>query len=276
MSNDNSSSLSELIKKFSQDDVILQMEKQYRNVAAVNLLLEKIDDNAFVSKIVFAEKTIALLGTSIAEKGIFSPLVVRPTGDRYELILGRKRYFGAKQAGLIEVPVIVKEVGDEETLLMLLADTRDDREGNIVEMALVFEVLQKSFGYSQATLGNLTHQSRSQVTNIMRLLSLPAKVITEVVLGHLSYGHARALLSLKTAEALDSVKIIHEKKLSVRETEAFVKRYHRDDGGYEKEALLIAKSGAQDVRIKTTAVSFDFSTSMDKEAFIKRYLDEEK
>lgn len=273
MSNEKvTSSLSELIERFSQDDVILQMEKEYQNVAAINIPLNKIDDNSFVNKVVFTKKIVNLLGKSLAEKGFFNPLVVRPKGDRYELILGRKRYFGAQKAGFTEVPVIIKNLGDEETLLMLLADTRDEREGNKVEMAYIYNALIKEFNYSQATLGNLSHQSRSQVTNTIRLLSLPDKVLKEVVMGTLSYGHARALLSLEPFEILDAVQTIHDKNLSVRETEAMVNRYHYKDKDYEQEIALITKSESQDVKVKPTSVTFEFATVEDKEEFIKKYL----
>ena len=108
MKKSNVSSLSKLVKKFSQEDVILQMEKEYRSVASVNIPLEKIDDNSYVNKVIFSKKTVNLLGKSIKEKGFFNPLVVRPKGDRYELILGRKRYFGAKNINLAEVPAIIR------------------------------------------------------------------------------------------------------------------------------------------------------------------------
>ncbi|MCR5692969.1 MAG: ParB/RepB/Spo0J family partition protein [Bacilli bacterium] len=272
MKKSNVSSLSKLVKKFSQEDVILQMEKEYRSVASVNIPLEKIDDNSYVNKVIFSKKTVNLLGKSIKEKGFFNPLVVRPKGDRYELILGRKRYFGAKNIDLKEVPAIIREVDDEEVLLMLLADVRDEREGNIIEMALICTALSKKFNYSQATLGKLSHQSRSQVTNIVRLLSLPEKVLKEVVLGELSYGHARALLGLEKFEIEEAVNTIHRNKLSVRETEALVKRYRYEDGDYEELISLITKSNARDVKIKPSSVSFEFDTVEEKETFIKEYL----
>ena len=272
MKKSNVSSLSKLVKKFSQEDVILQMEKEYRSVASVNIPLEKIDDNSYVNKVIFSKKTVNLLGKSIKEKGFFNPLVVRPKGDRYELILGRKRYFGAKNIDLKEVPAIIREVDDEEVLLMLLADVRDEREGNIIEMALICTALSKKFNYSQATLGKLSHQSRSQVTNIVRLLSLPEKVLKEVVLGELSYGHARALLGLEKFEIEEAVNTIHRNKLSVRETESLVKRYRYEDGDYEELISLITKSNARDVKIKPSSVSFEFDTVEEKEAFIKEYL----
>lgn len=272
MKKSNVSSLSKLVKKFSQEDVILQMEKEYRSVASVNIPLDKIDDNSYVNKVTFSKKTINLLGKSIKEKGFFNPLVVRRKGDRFELILGRKRYFGAKNIDLAEVPVIIREVDDEEVLLMLLADVRDEREGNIIEMALIYAALSEKFNYSQATLGKLSHQSRSQVTNIVRLLSLPDKVVKEVMLGELSYGHARALLRLDQFEIEEAVKTIHHNKLSVRETEVLVKRYRYEDEDYEKEVSLITKSNARDVKIKPASVSFEFDTVEEKEAFIKDYL----
>ena len=97
-----------------------------------------------------AATQMIVMAKGIQEKGLWSPLLVRPSGSHYELVLGRKRYYGAKAAHLSEVPCVIAEVSNEETLLMLLADTRDQREGNVVEMALVYQELSDRFSYSQA------------------------------------------------------------------------------------------------------------------------------
>lgn len=266
------SSLTDLVKKFSKNDVIAEMEKEYLSVAAKRIPLSLIDDNAFVKKVLFPSETISRFAEGIGEKGLYNPLLVRPKGAHYELILGRKRYFGAKKAGLRDVPCVIREAGDEETLLTLLADTRDQREGNVVEMALLYSALSTRFKYSQATLANLSHQSRSQVTNIMRLLKLPEGVLSEISQGTLSYGHARAIASLSQDEIEDIVFKIHENELSVRETEELAKEYSSSLASPlpSLTADLKKVSKAKNVINKRKSLVFEFDSEEEKDAFIER------
>ncbi len=266
-------SLGELIKKFSKNDVIAEMEKEYQSIAAKNIPLALIDDNAFVKRVEIPSEVVDRIAKSVSEKGLFNPLIVRPSGSHYELILGRKRYFGSKKAHLSEVPAVIAEVGDEETLLMLLADTRDQREGNVVEMALVYGELAKRFDYSQSTLANLSHQSRSQVTNTMRILSLPDHVIDEISSGRLSYGHAKAIASLSDEEIEEVVKLIHEENLSVRQTEALAKSYSSIPSAAPSEADALKKEfAASSVLIRKTSVTIAFKSEEEKNAFLAKAL----
>lgn len=217
-----SPNLSELIEKFSQNDVIAEMEKEYQNAPAKLVPVASIDDNRFIAKVKIAKPIIDYFASTLREKGIFNPLVVRPNGERFEVVLGRKRFLGAKKAGLISLPCVIKEMGEEEELLTLLADNRDQRENNVLEMALICAALQKRFGYTQQTLASLSHQSRCQITNTMRLLRLSPELQEEVSLGKLSYGHAKAIASLEQEEMKETAKKIHELNLSVRETERYV------------------------------------------------------
>jgi ParB family transcriptional regulator, chromosome partitioning protein len=197
-------------------------------------------------------------------------LVVRPSGSHYELILGRKRYYAAKKAGLSEVPSVIKDVGDEETLLMLLADTRDQREGNVVEMALVYQALSERFLYSQATLADLSHQSRSQVTNIMRILGLPDHIIHEISIGKLSYGHAKAIASLSDEEIEQVVALIHLENLSVRQTEELAKQYSKTPLALPSECDDLKRQfGASAALIKKTSVTFSFASEENKNRFLE-------
>lgn len=176
-------SLNDLVKRFAKNDVIAEIERSYAASSIKEISLSLIDDNAFLRRAPMPNESTAKMAKSIMERGVFVPILVRPVGSHYELVLGRKRYAGAKAAGLEAVPTIVRNLGDEETLLMLLADARDQREGNIVEMALIYDELSKRFDYTQKTLASLAHQSRSQVNNTLRLLKLPEKIIRRVSRG---------------------------------------------------------------------------------------------
>src|SRR5574344_3047567 len=250
-----SPNLQELLKKFSKNDVIEEMEKEYQSVAAKKIPLALVDDNSYFRRVRLPQETILQMGKGIKEKGLWNPLLVRPSGSHYELVLGRKRYYGAKAAHLNEVPCVIAEVSDEETLLMLLADTRDQREGNVVEMALVYQELSEHFSYSQATLANLSHQSRSQVTNTMRILHLPDHIIQEISLGQLSYGHAKAIASLSEEEIEEVVRLIHEENLSVRQTEELAKQYSRVPSAAPDQATMLKnKLNCSSVVVKKTSL----------------------
>ena len=244
------------------------MEREYASISSKNIPLSSIDDNHVVKKVSFPKEMIHSLGESLKEKGFFSPLLVRPSGTHYELILGRKRFVGAKEAGLKYVPCIIRDVSDEEVLLTLLADTRDQREGNVVEMALIFEALQEKYKYSQKTLGDLAHLSRSQVTNILRLLHLPDEVLTEVMLGHLSYGHARAIASLSDKRIMDMVRKIHKEHLSVRETEYLAKQIQNNDNHIPSLEKVKEKYNASSVVVKKKSVTLYFSTEKERDEFL--------
>lgn len=265
----NNPSLKDLVARYSQNDVIAEMEREYASSTSMNLPLSSIDDNHVVKKVTFPKQTIKDLGDSLKEKGFFSPLVVRPSGTHYELILGRKRYVGAKEANLTYVPCIIKDVSDEEMLLTLLADTRDQRDGNVVEMALIFDALRKRFNYSQQTLGNLAHLSRSQVTNTLRLLHLPDYILKEVMYGKLSYGHARAVASLSDKKIEDAVRKIHDENLSVRETELLAKEMQNGKEERNEYENIKKISGAKSVTIKKASITLSFSN----EEELKKYLE---
>lgn len=257
--NKNNPTLEELLVRYSQNDVIAEMEREYASATSRNIPLSSIDDNHIVKKVLFPKETIDALGESLKEKGFFSPLVVRPSGNHYELILGRKRFVGAKKAKIEYVPCIIKDVSDEEMLLTLLADVRDQRDGNVVEMALIFDALRRRFKYSQETLGNLAHLSRSQVTNALRLLHLPDSILKEVMYGKLSYGHARAIASLSDEKIEDVVKRIHDANLSVRETESLAREMQNGKKSANEYKSIKKQTGANKVIVKNNSITLSFS-----------------
>ncbi len=261
--------LSDLIKKFARNDVIAELEKEYQTHNSRDIPLSQIDDSPFIKKAIFSPERIEELGKSVKEKGIFSPLVVRPAGSHYEVILGRKRYFGAKKAGLETVPCVICQVSDEETLLMILADSRDQRDSNIVEMALLYDELIRRFHYRQKTLANLSHQSRSQVTNSLRLLTLPDSIIREVSKGRLSYGHARAIAPLSEEEIYEAVRLIHKNHLSVRETEFLAKTLGSKAQKDNLLEQLEEVTGAIKISVGRKSCYFGFPSEEEKEKFIQ-------
>ena len=220
-----SSSLSELVTRFSQQNIIAEIEKRYQSAPAKLIPISLIDDNSFIAKVRLPDETMDFCASRLKEKGFYNPLVVRTKEDgHYEIILGRKRLFGARRAGMLTLPCAFAEVSDEEVLLMLLADTRDQREANVVEMALLCHELQSRFHYNQQTLADVSHQSRCQISNILRILKLPEELQEAICLGKLSYGHGRALASLSKQDAEILGKRALEENLSVRQIESLAKQ----------------------------------------------------
>ncbi|SFZ85081.1 chromosome partitioning protein, ParB family [Devosia enhydra] len=168
----------------------------------------------------FNDEQLADLANSIREKGIMQPLLVRPTRDpnQFELIAGERRWRAAQRAGLHDVPVLIRDVGDKEALELAIIENVQRVDLNALEEAQGYGQLIEQFDYTQQDLAQVIGKSRSHVANTMRLLKLPEPVKAMVAKGDLTAGHARALITAGDPEAL--ARIIVEKGLSVREAEA--------------------------------------------------------
>jgi ParB family transcriptional regulator, chromosome partitioning protein len=165
----------------------------------------------------FDEAALDELARSIEARGLIQPIVVRPWQGRYQIVAGERRWRAAQRARLHEVPVIVREFDDAETLELALVENIQREDLNAIEEAEAYSKLIERFGHSQDALGKLVHKSRSHIANLLRLLDLPASVRAMVADGRLSMGHARALITAPDPEAL--ARQVVERGLSVRETE---------------------------------------------------------
>lgn len=165
----------------------------------------------------FEEAALEELATSIAARGLIQPIVVRPHGKGYQIVAGERRWRAAQRARLHEVPVIVREFNDAETLEVALVENIQRQDLNAIEEAEAYHRLIEDYGHTQEALGKLVHKSRSHIANLLRLLDLPPAVQERVVGGELTMGHARALIGAPDVEGL--VDQVVAKGLSVRETE---------------------------------------------------------
>lgn len=167
----------------------------------------------------------ATLVTSVKEKGVLEPILVRAldgSGENFEIIAGERRWRAAQAAGLHQVPVVVKELDDREALEVALVENLHRADLSPMEEAEAYSQLMKEFGHTQEGLAKAIGKSRSHVANTLRLLSLPASVQKMVLEGQLSAGHARTLVTASDPEAL--AERIIAKGLSVREAERLAKR----------------------------------------------------
>ncbi len=173
----------------------------------------------------FDNSKMAELVASIKEKGIIQPLVVRRQDDFYQIIAGERRWRAAQKAGLERVPVVIQDVSEDWALEIALIENIQREDLNPLEEAGAYRYLMDSFDLLQEEVAKRVGKDRSTVTNALRLLRLPEKVKTDLVSGRLSMGHARALLALEQEEDIIEASVeILRKKLSVRETEALIKK----------------------------------------------------
>jgi ParB family transcriptional regulator, chromosome partitioning protein len=168
------------------------------------------------------------LARSIRANGIIQPIIVRREGAGFQIIAGERRWRAAQHAGLLKVPVVVKDIaaGQEARLLeMALAENLQREDLNPIEEALAYRRLSAEFELTQEQIADAMGKDRSSVANTLRLLRLPDTVREHVGSGALSMGHARALLGLDSEEAITRASAeVMARRLSVRETEALVKR----------------------------------------------------
>ncbi|MDT3678618.1 MAG: ParB/RepB/Spo0J family partition protein [Burkholderiaceae bacterium] len=175
------------------------------------------------------ESSLQELAASIRGHGVMQPIVVRPIGDgRWEIIAGERRFRAAGLAGLSEVPVVVREVSDEQALAMALIENLQREDLNPLEQAQAIRRLTAEFGYSHEQAADALGRSRSATTNLLRLLQLAEPVQTMLLAGDLDMGHARALLAVDRAEQILLAQRVIDKRLSVRETEQLVQRVLAD------------------------------------------------
>ncbi len=190
----------------------------------------------------FDEDSLEELAASIRTRGLIQPIVVRPHGHRYQIVAGERRWRAAQRARLHELPVIVRDLSDGETLEIALLENIQRQDLNAIEEAEAYRKLIAEYGHTQDALGRLVHKSRSHVANLLRLLDLPDSVRKRVESGELSMGHARALVTALDPEAL--AEEVVKRGLSVRETEKMAKF---GKPGRERQGRLEYKGADADI-----------------------------
>ncbi|WP_342069419.1 ParB/RepB/Spo0J family partition protein [Yoonia algicola] len=187
--------------------------------------IERVQPNPDQPRRTFAEAALDELASSIAEKGIIQPLIVRLSPNDpeiFEIVAGERRWRAAQRAKLHEIPVLLRDYDDTEVLEIAIIENIQRADLNPVDEAAGYKQLMDRFGHTQDKLASALGKSRSHIANLLRLLTLPDEVQTYLVSGQLSAGHARALVGNDQAAAL--AREIIQRRLSVRETEKLVKK----------------------------------------------------
>jgi ParB family chromosome partitioning protein len=190
--------------------------------------IDRLSPNQFQPRASVDDAKLEELTRSITSHGVIQPIIVRRIGERFQIIAGERRWRAARRAGLLRVPIVVKDVepGREQSLLEMALIENIQRENlNPIDEALAYRRLADDFQLKQEDIATAVGKDRASVANYLRLLKLPDEVRNEVASGHLSMGHARALLSLASEAAVLSVaRDVLARSLSVRETESLVKK----------------------------------------------------
>jgi ParB family chromosome partitioning protein len=207
-------------------DIGSVMEEEGKTGVGTLLDIGAIHPNPYQPRKNFDPEKIEELAVSLRSSGIIQPLVVRKGSDGYELIAGERRLRAAIKAGLREVPVIIKDVSDDQVLKLSLIENLQRENLNPVEEAEAYYRLIEDFKFLQEAVGEAVGKNRSTITNALRLLKLPEEIKKDLSLGKISSGHARAILVLdNNVKRLTLHREIIKRELSVRQTEELVKRW---------------------------------------------------
>jgi ParB family chromosome partitioning protein len=196
--------------------------------APLEVDIDRLSPNRLQPRADFDSARLDGLAESIRSSGVIQPIVVRREGDRYRIIAGERRWRAAQKAGLLRVPVVVKDIaeGDDRPLLEMALIENVQRENlNPIDEALAYQRLAEEFRLTQDRIAAAVGKDRTTVANALRLLKLPTEVRADVAAGVLSMGHARALLALASeADQRNLAREVVSRGLSVRETEALARR----------------------------------------------------
>lgn len=208
--------------------------------------IEEINPNPAQPRKHFEEPALNELSESIKEKGVIEPLIVRRAPGGYELIAGERRWRASRMAGLTEVPVVVIEASDEESLELAIIENIQRQDLNAMEEAESYRSLM-GFGLTQDEVAKKVSKDRATVANYLRLLKLPHEVREEIIKGSISMGHARALLSIEGhARQTELCRQIITKGLSVREAEALASGEKKDKEVKKPKTADSVKSPIED------------------------------
>ena len=204
--------------------------EEIASTSAVKLKIMDIEPNRDQPRKIFDEDALAELADSIAKHGVIQPLLVRPMPDgSYQLVAGERRWRASRMAGLTEVPVVIKELSDDEAMALALIENLQREDLNAMEEAQGIKALMDTLSLTQDEAAERVGKSRPAVANALRLLKLPDSVIALVSDGKLSPGHARALLGFKDEQdIIETADLIIEKGLTVRDVEKLVKKRNKE------------------------------------------------
>ncbi len=211
------------------------------------LRISSIEPNREQPRKQFDEDALMELADSIRQHGVIQPLLVRPLDNgMYQLVAGERRWRASRMAGLIEVPVVIRDLSDHEAMEIALIENLQRKDLNVIEEALGYQQLMDKYDMTQEKVAERVGKSRPAVANALRLLNLPDQVIDMVKSGEVTAGHARALLKLEDqSEIIEIAKKIQKGRYSVRDVEKITKKklelpknQTKNDEGYHQDSFF--------------------------------------
>lgn len=215
---------------------IVEVEKVVEKPVEQLMRIDEIEPNRLQPRKNFDEDALQELSESIKQFGLIQPIVVKNKGEYYEIVAGERRWRAARIAGLKEVPVIIKEYNDKESMEIAIVENLQREDLNPIEEAQAYQKLIEEFGLKQDEAAQRVSKSRTAVTNALRLLKLDDRVQQMVIDEMISGGHARTLLAIEDKEEQYSMAmLIFDNKMSVRETEKLVRGHIKKEEEKKKE-----------------------------------------
>ena len=200
-----------------------------------SLPIDMIHQSPYQPRQIMEPEALEALASSIRQQGVVQPIVVRKAGDGYELIAGERRWRASQQAGLQDIPAVIKNVNDQEAAAIAIIENLQREDLNPLEEAQAFANLIEKFGLTHQEVGEVVSRSRAAVSNSLRLLALAQPVKDLLNQGELEMGHARALLALAEQQQSKCAQAIIQRQLSVRGAEALVKQLLDGDSNSKKK-----------------------------------------
>ncbi len=246
-------------------DMLLSENSLEDGARTVTLPIEEIIPNRDQPRKQFDDEALADLSASIAQHGVLQPLLVRPMPDgSYQLVAGVRRWRASRMAGLTEVPVVVRDMNEQEAAELALIENLQREDLNPMEEALGYQTLMETYGMTQEQAAQVVNKSRPAVANALRLLQLPQAVADLVATGALPGGHARTVLAFEDEDArIAAAEAAVAKGLSVRELERMAKAAKREpkapkapvhhDSFYDEVALALRESLGRQVKVAVGA-----------------------
>lgn len=282
--------LSALISSGRQVEEVLKKEIPSEPHASAEkgvffLDIAKLVPNRLQPRTDFDEEQLKEFVASVKEKGVLAPILVRRSGEKFEIIAGERRYRAARQLKMDRVPAIIRDADDKEALVLSIVENIQRQELNPMEEAHAFSRLVKEFSFTQEDVARAVSKDRSTVANILRLLNLPMEVQKAISAGKLSFGHGKALLGLDSIpQQIKLTQLVFSNSLSVRELENYITT-HRSEGSAKKRIAKdkdpyvadlenqLQKSLGTKVRIfdfkKRGKIQIEYYSKEDRERIIK-------
>ena len=218
--------LNALINTGSDTENNKENTKENHEYKEVFINISLVEPNRNQPRKEFDKESLSELANSIKQYGILQPIIVQKNGDMYEIIAGERRWRAAKEAGLTEVPVIVRNYDKQKVMEISIIENIQREDLNPIEEAMAYQSLMEEYGLKHDELAEKVSKNRSTITNSMRLLKLSKNIQQMLIDGRISTGHAKVLLSVEDINEQEKIaQELIDKSLSVRELEKLVKKY---------------------------------------------------